>query len=187
MEQQRSRRMQIADAAIATLATEGSRGLTHRAVDRTAGLAEGSTSYYYRTRVSLLQATIERLAELDLGDLPGSLPTSVEGFARSLTRGLEQVIGNGRERLVARYELSLEAARRPELRAPLAASAAGLHASITEQLRALGLDRPGPRAHDLLTMVDGFLFDEVTGTQVRPRTDAERRRLVRRMVHAVCD
>jgi DNA-binding transcriptional regulator YbjK len=45
-----SRRALIADAAISTLARDGMRGLTHRAVDRTAGLPEGSASYYFRTR-----------------------------------------------------------------------------------------------------------------------------------------
>ena len=56
-----SRRTEIADAAITALATRGMRGLTHRAVDQTAGLPEGSSSYYYRTRQALLQAVVERL------------------------------------------------------------------------------------------------------------------------------
>ena len=59
------RRVLIADAAIETLARAGSRGLTHRAVDRTAGLPLGSTSYYLRTRADLLRAAVDRLAELD--------------------------------------------------------------------------------------------------------------------------
>ena len=42
-----SRRALIADAAISTLARDGMRGLTHRAVDRAAGLPEGSASYYF--------------------------------------------------------------------------------------------------------------------------------------------
>ena len=65
-----SRRAEIADAAISTLARDGMRGLTHRAVDRAAGLPEGSASYYFRTRQALLQATVERLAELDSTDMP---------------------------------------------------------------------------------------------------------------------
>ena len=48
-----SRRAEIADAAISTLARDGMRGLTHRAVDRAAGLPEGSASYYFRTRQAL--------------------------------------------------------------------------------------------------------------------------------------
>jgi hypothetical protein len=34
----------LADVAIETIAAAGMRGLTHRAVDRSAGLPEGSTS-----------------------------------------------------------------------------------------------------------------------------------------------
>ena len=56
-----SRRAEIADTAITTLARDGMRGLTHRAVDRAAGLPEGSASYYFRTRQALLKATVERL------------------------------------------------------------------------------------------------------------------------------
>ncbi len=65
-----SRQTDIADAAIATLAHGGMRGLTHRAVDRAAGLPEGSACYYFRTRRALLQATVERLAELDIAEVP---------------------------------------------------------------------------------------------------------------------
>ena len=67
-----SRRAEIADAAITTLARDGMRGLTHRAVDRTAGLPEGSASYYFRTRQALLKATVDRLAELDSTDMAAS-------------------------------------------------------------------------------------------------------------------
>src|SRR5258708_36489485 len=70
-----SRRAEIADAAIATLARDGMRGLTHRAVDRAAGLPEGSASYYFRTRQALLQATVERLAELTSTDMLSSAAT----------------------------------------------------------------------------------------------------------------
>ncbi|WP_189544888.1 TetR/AcrR family transcriptional regulator, partial [Streptomyces gelaticus] len=63
MAESSTRRKQLADAAIGTLAAEGMRGLTHRAVDQRAGLAEGSCSYYFRTRQALLQAAVERLAE----------------------------------------------------------------------------------------------------------------------------
>lgn len=60
-----SRRDALADAAIAVLANKGGRGLTHRAVDSAAGLPEGSTSYYFRTRQALLTAVVQRLAVLD--------------------------------------------------------------------------------------------------------------------------
>ena len=52
----------ITDAAIALVAEQGMRGLTHRAVDRRAGLPEGSTSAYFRTRKALVEGFVERLA-----------------------------------------------------------------------------------------------------------------------------
>lgn len=65
-----TRRSDLVDAAIETLAAAGMRGLTHRAVDRVMGLPEGSTSYYFRTRQALLRAVGERLAELTVADIP---------------------------------------------------------------------------------------------------------------------
>ena len=46
------RRREILDAAVEVLAEQGLKGLTHRAVDRRAGLSEGSSSAYFRSRVS---------------------------------------------------------------------------------------------------------------------------------------
>ncbi|HEX4108266.1 MAG TPA: TetR family transcriptional regulator, partial [Solirubrobacteraceae bacterium] len=67
---QSPRRTAIGQAAVEVLARHGSRGLTHRAVDRELGLAPGSTSAYFRTRAALLGAAAEQLAELDRDDPP---------------------------------------------------------------------------------------------------------------------
>lgn len=70
-----SRAALITDAALALLTERGMRGLTHRAVDERAGLPQGSTSNYARTRQSLLEATVRRLAEREARVLaPGELP-----------------------------------------------------------------------------------------------------------------
>ena len=61
----KDRRAAIADAALEVLEAEGGRGLTHRAVDRRAGLPEGSTSNYFQTREALLTAALSRLVELE--------------------------------------------------------------------------------------------------------------------------
>ncbi len=54
----------LLDPAIEVVAAEGLRGLTHRAVDARAGLSAGSTSYYYRTRIALLEAVLGQPAGL---------------------------------------------------------------------------------------------------------------------------
>ena len=189
-----SRRALIADAAISTLARDGMRGLTHRAVDRTAGLPEGSASYYFRTRQALLQATVERLAELTSTDMLASAAlvdsaapvdgaASVDGAAVSpppgqelsafgaLTAALvESWLTAGRERQLARYELSLEATRRPELRQTLVTTGAAIRAVIAGRFAAAGVPEPAQRAADFAAFIDGLLFDQIAGAGNRELT-----------------
>ncbi|GAA1849172.1 TetR/AcrR family transcriptional regulator [Brevibacterium marinum] len=60
-----SRRDVVTDSAIAVVAEQGVRGLTHRAVDALAELPVGSTSNVYRTRDALVTGIMERIGELN--------------------------------------------------------------------------------------------------------------------------
>ena len=186
-----SRRAEIADAAITTLARDGMRGLTHRAVDRTAGLPEGSASYYFRTRQALLQAAVERLAELDSTDmLPSTGLTAPPGqdldaFAAAAARIVESWLTTGRERQLARYELALEATRRPELRQALVASGAAIRTMVASQFAAAGVRQPGQRAADFAAFLDGLLFDQIAGAGARSLTSADLRAAIRALLAAV--
>jgi DNA-binding transcriptional regulator YbjK len=62
------RRRDLCDAAIALLAEDGARGLTHLRVDRRAGVADGTTSFYYQTRSALLRGVTSRVVQLDADD-----------------------------------------------------------------------------------------------------------------------
>ena len=160
------RREQLADAALATIAREGSRGLTHRAVDRSAGVAEGTTSYYFRSRRSLLEAAVRRLAQLDAQMLvtlaTGSPDQLVDSFAHAIA-DLEQQ----RWLHVARLELTLESTRHPELHAVLSESANMIHRALTDRLHASGVPDAAARAAALLITVDGLLVDSLAGTDAR--------------------
>lgn len=180
-----SRRTEIADAAITTLARDGMRGLTHRAVDRTAGLPEGSASYYFRTRQALLQATVERLAELDTAEIPALLPQDLETFAHTAAKLVEAWLTTGRERQLARYELALEATRRPELRKVLVAAGAGLRAMIAERFAAAGVCEPRHRACDFAAFLDGLIFDQIAGSGTRKLTSADLRATIGALLTAV--
>ncbi|MFG2229558.1 TetR/AcrR family transcriptional regulator [Streptomyces sp. NPDC048723] len=57
------RRDRLRDAAIAVLAQEGGRGLTHRAVDAAAAVPTGTAKNYFPTRDALLRGAAERCAE----------------------------------------------------------------------------------------------------------------------------
>jgi len=186
-----SRRAEIADAAIATLARDGMRGLTHRAVDRAAGLPEGSASYYFRTRQALLQATVERLADLDTTDMLDStvlaaLPgPDLDTFGDAAARIVESWLTTGRERQLARYELALEATRRPELRQALIASGAAIRAMVASQFAAAGVRQPDQRAADFVAFLDGLLFDEIAGAGTRKLTSADLSGAIRALLAAV--
>jgi DNA-binding transcriptional regulator YbjK len=103
------------------LAAEGGRGLTHLRVDRQAGFADGTTSFYYQTRNALLRATIDRVIELDIADFTAALDAARNGQVDSLLsqlakQALRTAIEPERTRARARFELMMIAARDPELR-----------------------------------------------------------------------
>jgi DNA-binding transcriptional regulator YbjK len=186
-----SRRAEIADAAITTLARDGMRGLTHRAVDRAAGLPEGSASYYFRTRQALLQATVERLAELDSAEmlpstgLPVQSGHELDAFALAAASIIDNWLTAGRERQLARYELALEATRRPELRDALIASGAAIRAMVASQFAAAGIRQPGQRAANFVAFVDGLVFDQIAGAGARNLTSADLVAAIRTLLAAV--
>ncbi len=192
-----SRRARIADAAISTLARDGMRGLTHRAVDRAAGLPEGSASYYFRTRQALLQATVERLAELTRTDMLSSAampdstaPPALPGHGLDALAGVtaalvESWLTTGRERQLARYELALEANRRPELRQTLVATGAAIRAVIADLFAAAGVPQPHQRAADFAAFIDGLLFDQIAGAGSRELTGADLHTTIATLLAAV--
>ena len=222
-----SRRAEIADAAISTLARDGMRGLTHRAVDRAAGLPEGSASYYFRTRQALLQATVERLAELTSTDMLASAALMATAAAVGGAGGAEAVavaesaagadgaavagsagvpappgheldafgalaaalveswLTSGRERQLARYELSLEATRRPELRQTLVTTGAAIRAVIAGRFAAAGVPEPDQRAADFAAFIDGLLFDQIAGAGNRELTAPDVRAAIDTLIAGV--
>jgi DNA-binding transcriptional regulator YbjK len=164
-----SRREGIADAVIAVLGGRGSRGMTHRAVDEHAGVPTGSTSYYFRTRAELFRAAVSRLAELDLAALDRG-GTPLERLRRVLAGAMD---GEGRLRTLARYELVLEASRRPELHRSLAVGTESLHTALLALFPELPLSEAKSRAQDLLALIDGLLLANVTRPEVDRQTASE--------------
>jgi DNA-binding transcriptional regulator YbjK len=160
------RRDVLADAAIAVLARTGSRGLTHRAVDGAAGLPEGTSSYYFRTRSALLQACVDRMAARTLSEMASGAPAgpaTVDGLVAAAVATVGRWLADDQERLLARWELALESTRRPELGAALQAAGARVRERVAATLAALDIAEPERRAHDLVACLDGLAFDQLAG------------------------
>lgn len=158
----------IADTALALLAERGMRGLTHRAVDEAAGLPPGSTSNHARTRLALLEAANERLATREARALAVTeLPDPVGGpdaVADALAPVLHRYLTGHRELLVCRYELALEATRRPELRHRYDEAGRRFREPLLALVTALGSPDPPRHTLSLIAWSDGMMFACVAGS-----------------------
>jgi DNA-binding transcriptional regulator YbjK len=151
----------VADAAIAVLGEEGSRALTHRAVDRRAGLPTGSTSNVARTRAALLTLTIERFIDLNaeaFGVISDRAPARPAELARLLAEATHAQVAGDRTRMIARYELAMEAVRRPELRHELDRAADSLRRSARDVLVAAGSTAPDRHSRQMNALIEGLVF-----------------------------
>ncbi|MFF4414869.1 TetR/AcrR family transcriptional regulator [Streptosporangium sp. NPDC001559] len=165
----------IAETAIALLAERGMRGLTHRAVDEEAGLPPGSTSNLARTRLALLELTLERLTELEAVTFAALLddagPGSPEALVELAARTLWEQLTAGRHRTIARYELALEATRRPELREVYDRAGSRFRAPAVAVLAAAGSPDPVRHGRQVVAFGEGVMFDAVAGAGSDPTLD----------------
>jgi DNA-binding transcriptional regulator YbjK len=171
------RRRDLCDAAIHLLAHDGAKGLSHLKVDRRAGVPDGTTSFYFRTRSALLRAVAERLAELDLATLQSVADDGSAGRAHRPSRLSQVVIQAGAEpqlsRTKARYELTMQATRDPALAAILQQATDGftkLHREILVQLMPRGKEMEPAVVEDLsnitLTFINGLLMRFAHGDRI---------------------
>ncbi|PSK83584.1 TetR family transcriptional regulator [Murinocardiopsis flavida] len=171
-----ARRRALTDSAIDLLAVSGAHGLTHRAVEKHAGLPPGTASNYFRSREALLLAAAERIAELHAADTerdtwrheiaaagPARTTADVLGqFADLLTGSLLEAATTLRSRYLAVCELRLEAVRRPALSSALAEMEGAMAAFTTGQHTDLDLPFPRDRIPLLIALYSGALFTLVT-------------------------
>ncbi|QWF23646.1 TetR family transcriptional regulator [Nocardioides sp. LMS-CY] len=157
------RRRQLLDAALRVIADEGLKGLTHRAVDRRAGLPEGSCSAYWRTRHALQAALTEYVASALLGDVD-RLAEQMRDCEPDEQAGMERAVElflrwlDQRELLVARLELTMAASRDPALAQLLADHRSRLVAVVEDIMTAAGLEQSAERAEALVASYDGILL-----------------------------
>jgi hypothetical protein len=160
----------VADTALALLAERGMRGLTHRAVDEAAGLPAGSTSNLARTRAALLELAVDRLVDLETARFAGlgaaGAPAGLgdpDVLAESLAEFVHGLLTVGRVATIARYELALEATRRPELRRAYDEAGRRYRGAAVALLAAAGSADPERHGRQLVAYLDGLVFDAIAG------------------------
>ncbi|MFT3832105.1 MAG: TetR family transcriptional regulator [Micropruina sp.] len=168
----------LADAAIALIARNGIRALTHRAVDAEAGVPSGTASYHFRTRRELLRGVLVRIADVNadrLAELPGpptdphGAPTGRGGRVAEAERLAERVavfvdgqIGERRDSTLARMACEIEVASDPDLREILHAGGIFRRLAIGAVTRLGGSD-PDRQADGLIALLDGLQYDRLVG------------------------
>jgi DNA-binding transcriptional regulator YbjK len=171
------RRRELCDAAIQLLADDGAKGLSHLKVDGRAGVPDGTTSFYFRTRSALLHAVAERMVELDLAALQTVADSTAVDDGSSASTLAKVVIQSGEEpqlsRTRARYELTLQATRDPAMAAILGRATQAftkLHHDIFVQLLPHGADLDPAIVDDLtnitLTFINGLLLRLAHGDRI---------------------
>ena len=160
------RRTLLADAAVRVLAQQGSRGLTHRAIDTEAEVPKGTTSNYFASRDEVIDAILLRISERlqpdpDIHADLAQRPLGVELFTEYLRDIVHRLTGD-RDAAIALFELRLEATRRPHVAEALTAwRQAGLQADIEFNEK---MSLPGRPADITLFhyALDGLLLDQLT-------------------------
>lgn len=182
------RRATLADAGIRVLAEEGARGLTHRAVDATAGTPRGTASNYFPTRDDLISALVDRIGER-LAPNPEATSSRAarspdrELFADYLRDVVRRLSADPHVSL-ALFELRLEAARRPAVAKSLGAwRQRAFHEDVAFND---GSGLPGGRTEIALFhyAIDGLMLDHLTapidtGLSVDDAIDEFVRRILR--------
>lgn len=157
-----SPRMQlILESATRVVAAGGMRGLTHRAVDAEAGLSQGSTSGYLRTRRALVTALAEFIAAglIDSVELLAGEQRAGESDATVVGHALDLFAGWLREpdALLAKAELAQEATRQPEIAAAMAPARERIEGIVGQILVRTGVDDVETSAQAIIAAMEGVL------------------------------
>lgn len=164
----------IADAGIRIIARDGVRALTHRAVDREAGLSPGSSSYYVPTRKALIDVIVQALAERSVADAErgtgttahrsGHLPAvDADELAASVVDLIEAYASRPTE-MRTRYALLLELDADDPARAVLSQESPvqqRMLEPVTEALHGLGVADAAAHAQELFVLADALLVHRV--------------------------
>jgi AcrR family transcriptional regulator len=159
------------------LVADGGLGaLTHRAVERAAGVPHGSVTYHLGTTEDLIGALVERMAatcqeqvaviarDITLALAPRGRELDPAAVATALLRWMD----DGKALHLARFELELAAARDPRLREHMSRAALVFWRLCEPVVLAMGSDRPELHGRSMAAMVDGLLLDHLAHDPVGP-------------------
>jgi DNA-binding transcriptional regulator YbjK len=180
---ERPRREAILDATLRILRLDGPRALSHRTVAKAAGVPLAATTYYFASKEELMEEALRRVAGEEVERLDAlrvALPASasVEEKAAVLAAALRAE----HERELPKFEIYLEAARRPALRAHCAHWIGAFRRLAESALRDAGAPDPERAGRLLVAAIDGMIVQRLAtaeGPLGEDELRAELERLIR--------
>lgn len=169
----KARRRAILDAVLRIVGRDGAGSVTHRAVAKEAGVPLAATTYYFASRNELLAEAFHKAAAEDIAQLQRDAemlsrpPVDASSLAARLCDVVDHWLAGNRLHLLAQYEISLEAARRPELAAASRAWTDAHVSALASALRELGASEPERDAWIVYSTLCGMVLDELAAP--RPR------------------
>lgn len=163
------RRAQLLDATLRVIASRGLTAVTHRSVAAEAGIPSGTTTYYFASKDELIEACLQHAADEEIAELearaaqidPAALAPAQ--WAAELVEWLsDELRGRARQRLLARYQLQLEAAHRPQLGAIYDRWTRAAFRLAERLLAAAGSEAPAADAVIVLAAVDGMRLNQLS-------------------------
>jgi DNA-binding transcriptional regulator YbjK len=171
---QPDRRAQLLDEAMGLVADGGLGAVTHRAVERAAGVPHGSVTYHFGSRDDLIDALVEHMAatcERDVAVIARDVAMVLAEPARresgagldvdAVAGALVRWMDDGRRLHLARLELELAAARDPRLRERMTGAARTFWRLCEPIVLAMGSDDPERDGRAMAAGVDGLLIDRL--------------------------
>lgn len=173
------RKTQILDATILLLAEQGLDGVTHRAVDQSAGLPQGSTSYYFSKKLPLLLAASEHLAgilEKDCDELQVAFSDLVakEGMDAAVRFVADELVSftdTSRHLFLARVELTLASARREDMAEVAARLTSAARRPLVFFLELISEQKSEGAVETCAGLIDGISLMYATGQGPKPTVD----------------
>src|SRR4051794_37291799 len=175
----RQTRAAIVAATLRVLRDEGIGSLTHRAVAREAGVSLALTTYHFATKENLIAEALNLAAAETLEDLRAAAGEADSALtpaaaAERLSDMTMERLGDERLAVFAVVELSLAAARRPDLHEAAGAWNEEYHRVVAGLLERAGVPSAEQAARLVVAALEGLVFLQLTGADPRFEQDVLR-------------
>ncbi|GEE03461.1 TetR family transcriptional regulator [Gordonia spumicola] len=180
-----AKRAALLQAAIDVVAEKGIAGATHRAVATRAGVPLSTTSYFFTSIDDLMAAAFQVVAdraEARVEERIESLTGAGLNLDDTIDRLVDLLVATPQRDVAAQFEMYLESARRPELRATAHQLMDATERSAEFALGKLGIANTAARARLVVATLDGLALHR----QARPSPESDRE-LVHDALHALVE